>query len=104
MVASGKGGSVYMTFVNSKLKAARGTKGRRRTRQEISDVRAEAAALWEGMSDEENAVYAALYDAQVGRRRRGEPRDGRSLQMAGIDHKFVPRLGVGTPSLRCRLF
>ena len=84
-----------MTFINARLRAAKQTLGRRMTLDEVSVVRSEASAEWALMSDAEKSGYGIMYRASVRRRQSGEPRE--PLALANIDHKYVPRLGVGTP-------
>ena len=67
------------------------------TIDEVSTVREEAATAWATMTGEEKEAYAVMFRAQLSRRQRGEPSDGKPLKLANIDHKYVPSLGVGTP-------
>lgn len=66
--ASGRGGSSFMTFMNSRMRAKRAALGRRLIEQEREDVVTVAKRQWQGMSDDARRPYIHSYRLQVAQR------------------------------------
>lgn len=90
---SGQGGSVYLTFLNSRLRAKRQAAGRKLTLVEIMRAREDSRAQWQRLPTSSRQAYTTTYKAQARRRQHGE---GSAAIVADPPSRYVPHFESGT--------
>ena len=92
---SGIGGSVLMTFINSRMAAAKKAKGASLSAAEIVEVRASAKLDMNGMTEEQKSAWVRQYRSQDARRQQGVLRTA-AAPGSGELKVFKPHLGSGS--------